>query len=71
MDAADKAQMVYEGLHDRLLQHAINQRKKAVRFTGYCHFCYDQVESPNTFCDEFCQESMDKENRMRKINGMA
>lgn len=70
MDAADKAQMVYEGLEERLFQYALSQRKKAVQFTGYCHYCYEQVSAPNAFCDKYCQEDLDKEERMRKINGI-
>lgn len=69
MDTADKAQAAFEGLEDRMLQYALSRRKQAVKFKGHCHFCYEEVPSPNAFCDKFCQEDWEKEERMRSING--
>jgi hypothetical protein len=70
MDIADKAQEAYEFLESRLIQYAISNRKKAVPFRGYCHYCYESVNSPSAFCDADCQEDWDKEQRIRTINGI-
>jgi hypothetical protein len=71
MDTADQAQEAYECLDSRLIQYAISKRKKAVPFTGFCHYCFDQVHSPKAYCDKDCEADWEKEQRLLKIMGIA
>jgi uncharacterized metal-binding protein YceD (DUF177 family) len=64
-DEADQAAFIEE--RDRKLALAVRQAE--LRFTGQCHSCEQPVEAPLQFCDVYCREDHEREQRALKLAG--
>lgn len=68
-DEIDKA----NELAEVLLSAAIRNVKPRLRPTGNCHSCGESLLADlrlgSLFCDEFCRDDFEKQEKMRRING--
>lgn len=68
-DEIDKA----NELADVLLAAAINNVRPRLTPTGKCFSCgeglMDSIIKGSLFCDEFCRDDYEKQEKMRRING--
>jgi|LSQX01.1.fsa_nt_gb adenylate cyclase class IV len=68
-DLADRANDTIEReLEAKLKQQRALFESSKLQHTGLCHYCEDEVTSPNIFCDEYCRDMHDKHElaRVRK-----
>lgn len=70
MDKADIAQQIIDYLTEEAISQVLRNKEESLRFRGYCHYCYEPVAHPQRFCDLDCRSDWDKEDRMRRINGI-
>jgi hypothetical protein len=71
MDSADFAQQWIDDLNDQAVSKTLRNKGKALLYSGYCYYCYEEVHSPHIFCNNECRDDWEKEQRMKKINGSA
>lgn len=54
------------------LREAMSSRNKArqqIQPTGLCYYCTEEVKSGELFCDQFCRDDYDAEQRRLKAQG--
>lgn len=69
MDEIDRANEIAE----IMLSAAINNVRPRLKVTGKCYSCgeglMDSIIKGSLFCDEFCRDDYEKQERMKAING--
>lgn len=45
------------------------RRVKSMEFTGECHFCGAELNLPQRFCDVFCRDDYDAEQKAKRLRG--
>ncbi len=55
-----------DSLKPRIVEKTVNGKAVEV-YT--CLFCHSELEDGLRFCDEFCRDDWEKEQRMKKITG--
>jgi len=70
-DSADHAMEVEDKLKEYELQRIRQARSKAsnMPYSGYCYYCSSPVSSPKLWCDSYCREDFEREQRILKISG--
>ncbi|BAG41636.1 hypothetical protein [Ralstonia phage phiRSL1] len=70
MDDIDRIQDRYDHEHQQAINKIRERAKKSLMPTGHCFFCGEQVKHPLLFCDSFCRDDYEREQRSRRINGL-
>jgi hypothetical protein len=64
VDEIDRAQE----LQEQALQNALKGRPERLPATGYCYYCSEEISAGKRFCDEYCRDDFDKEQRLLKMS---
>lgn len=62
-DILDSADLITE----LFLRSALSRKQpEGPRANGHCHFCQENIEWPNRWCDKDCLEDWEKEQRAKQ-----
>lgn len=62
-DEADRSDEKIAAAIDEGIDRA--RRQTVLTYTGECHFCGEEVAEPLRFCDSFCRDDYDAEQRAK------
>ena len=53
------------------IQNGIDRARKqtAMPYTGECYFCGEELSDPKRFCDTFCRDDWDAEQKAKQRQG--
>jgi hypothetical protein len=69
-DSADHAVEVEDRLKEYELQRIRqNRAKSGLPFCGACYYCSTEVSQPRLWCDAYCRDDFEREQRILTMSG--